>query len=161
GRLEHPGIVPVYGMGRHPDGRPYYAMRLIRGQSLQKAVNEFHALPAADPARPLQMRKLLSAFVAVCNTMAFAPSRNCIHRDLKPDNIMLGPFGETLVVDWGLAKVRGNLEIDAGTADTVPEPGTAHPRDSSAEPTLVPTTGPGSLIGTPQFMSPEQAHGEA
>ncbi|WP_218575185.1 serine/threonine-protein kinase [Limnoglobus roseus] len=107
GRLEHPGIVPVYGLNRHPDGRPYYAMRFISGESLQDAVQAFHKAdtPDRDPhARALALRQLLTRFVDVCNTIAYSHSRGILHRDLKPANVMLGGFGETLVVDWGLAK---------------------------------------------------------
>lgn len=107
GKLEHPGIVPVYGLNLHADGRPYYAMRFISGQSLQDAVKSFHAAdkPDRDPReRALALRQLLKRFVDVCNTIAFAHSRGILHRDLKPANVMLGAYGETLVVDWGLAK---------------------------------------------------------
>jgi serine/threonine-protein kinase len=154
GGLEHPGVVPVYGLGSSPDGRPYYAMRFIKGESLQQAIDRFHqtGAPARDPAqRSLELRQLLGRFLAVCNTLAYAHSRGVIHRDLKPANIMLGPYGETLVVDWGLAKATGSP--DAAT--------------SLGERALVPTstggstaTQMGSAIGTPAFMPPEQAAGE-
>ncbi len=107
GKLEHPGIVPVYGLNHHADGRPYYAMRFISGQSLQDAVKAFHIAdkPGRDPReRALAQRQLLKRFVDVCNTIAFSHSRGILHRDLKPANVMLGAYGETLVVDWGLAK---------------------------------------------------------
>src|SRR5262249_46291572 len=113
GRLEHPGIVPVYGMGAYPDGRPYYAMRFIKGHSLSKAIQRFHteeALTADAGKRALELRALLSRFVAVCNAVAYAHSKGVLHRDLKPDNVMLGNYGETLVVDWGLAKPIGTKE---------------------------------------------------
>ncbi len=107
GKLEHPGIVPVYGLNHYPDGRPYYAMRFITGESLQDAIKAFHQTeePKLNPQeQALALRKLLKRFIDVCNTIAFAHSRGFLHRDLKPANIMLGPYGETLVVDWGLAK---------------------------------------------------------
>ncbi|MFM7159771.1 MAG: serine/threonine-protein kinase, partial [Planctomycetaceae bacterium] len=108
GRLEHPGIIPVYSRGTHADGRPYYAMRLIAGEqagTLQQALRQFHAAPPTDPAeRDLQWRGLLRRVIDVCNTMAYAHSQGVLHRDLKPANILLGPYGETLVVDWGLAR---------------------------------------------------------
>ena len=110
GGLEHPGIVPVYGLGQYDDGRPYYAMRFIRGNSLKAAIAAFHAAdgPDRDPAeRALALRRLLTHFVDVCEAIAYAHSRGVLHRDLKPANIMLGKFGETLVVDWGLAKPLG------------------------------------------------------
>ncbi len=146
GGLEHPGVVPVYGLGRHPDGRPYYAMRLIRGESLLQALGQLHA---GEPGYTL--RGLLGRFVAVCNAVAYAHSRGVLHRDLKPANVMLGPYGETLVVDWGLAKVVGRATVDevgGGEMTLRPQSG-----DSSE-------TRAGSALGTPVFMSPEQARGE-
>ena len=110
GRLEHPGIVPVYGMGRNSDGRPFYAMRLIRGDTLGDAIRRYHRHepPASAPVeRALELRRLLGHFVTVCNTIAYAHSQGVLHRDLKPGNILLGPFGQTVVVDWGLAKLIG------------------------------------------------------
>ena len=107
GRLEHPGIVPVYGLGRDSDGRPYYAMRFIEGKTLKEAIQQFHKAegPGRDPGeRILALRKLLRHFLDVCDAVGYAHSRGVLHRDLKPANIMLGPYGETLVVDWGLAK---------------------------------------------------------
>ena len=109
GRLEHPGVVPVYGLGRYPDGRPYYATRFIEGETLLAAVARYHSPQSAraghDPAaRGLAFRRLLRAVIDACNTVAYAHSRGVVHRDLKPENIMLGRFGETLVVDWGVAK---------------------------------------------------------
>ena len=106
GKLEHPGIIPIYGLGHDPAGRPFYAMRFIRGDSLADAINRFHdpSGPYVDPAkRSLQLRELLGRFLDVCDALAYAHSRGVLHRDLKPGNVMLGPFGETLVVDWGLA----------------------------------------------------------
>src|SRR5262249_40026455 len=111
GRLEHLGIVPVYGLGAYPDGRPYYAMRFIQGDSLKQVIGDFHAadLPGRDPGeRSLAFRQLLRRFVDVCNAVAYAHNRGVLHRDLKPGNIMLGEYGETFVVDWGVAKVIGH-----------------------------------------------------
>src|SRR5262249_25704158 len=115
GRLEHPGVVPVSGLGCDAGGRPFYAMRLVKGESLKEAIERFHAIGGAgDPRRwNLELRRLLSRFVAVCNVVAYAHSRGVIHRDLKPANILLGPYGETLVVDWGVAKVVGRGEAGA------------------------------------------------
>ena len=103
GRLEHPGIVPVHGLGVHGDGRPFYAMRFIKGDNLMTAIRRFHGAAAADFAGR-EFRWLLRRFIDVCNTIAYAHSRGVLHRDLKPSNIMLGTFGETLVMDWGVAK---------------------------------------------------------
>src|SRR5262249_5103443 len=110
GGLEHPGIVPVYGLGTYADGRPFYAMRFIKGDSLKDAIEVFHQAdrPGRDPAeRTLALRALLRRFTDVCNAVAYAHSRGVLHRDLKPGNVMLGKYGETLVVDWGLAKAAG------------------------------------------------------
>jgi serine/threonine-protein kinase len=157
GKLEHPGIVPVYGLGQYADGRPFYAMRFIKGQTLKEAIARSHNSPAsgADATRSpeLEFRGLLTRFVAVCNTVAYAHSRGVIHRDLKPANIMLGPYGETLVVDWGLAKPLSK----GARAEDDPE---------KQEPTLLPQltaegmeTQTGAALGTPAYMSPEQALG--
>src|SRR4051812_48685202 len=109
GRLEHPGVVPVYGLGCNARGHPFYAMRLVKGDTLKEAIERFHAAEDGGTRdsrrRNLELRQLLNRFVAVCNVIAYAHSRGVIHRDLKPANILLGPYGETLVVDWGLAKV--------------------------------------------------------
>jgi eukaryotic-like serine/threonine-protein kinase len=150
GRLEHPGIVPVYGLGAHADGRPYYAMRFIRGDDLAAAVAQFHA---RAPVRfdSLEFRGLLGRFVAVCQTVAYAHSRGVLHRDLKPGNIRLGKFGETLVLDWGLAKVTDRPRVDGAVAD---EEEQLRPRGEGWA-----ATEAGTVMGTPAFMSPEQARG--
>ena len=110
GGLEHPGIVPVYGLGTYGDGRPYYAMRFIRGDSLKEAIDRFHAdesLRTNPGRRSLELRKLLRRFTDVCNAIDYAHCRGVLHRDIKPGNIIVGKHGETLVVDWGLAKAAG------------------------------------------------------
>ena len=155
GGLEHPGIVPVYGLGTYADGRPYYAMRFIRGDSLKEAVDRFHndeALKKDTGRRSLELRQLLRRFIDVCNAIDYAHSRGVLHRDLKPGNIIVGKHGETLVVDWGLAKPLGRSGADG---------------DAAAERTLVPSSAsgsgetlPGSALGTPGYMSPEQARGD-
>jgi serine/threonine-protein kinase len=174
GGLEHPGIVPVYGLGHHPDGRPFYAMRFVRGESFREAVGRFHGGPdrqsagsEGEPGRvstgsiskprgaqatPLAFRRLLSRFLDVCNAIAYAHSRGVLHRDIKPGNILLGPYGETLVVDWGLAKVTGR--DNPGTSEPSVE-GTLRPPSASG----TAETQPGSALGTPAYMSPEQAEG--
>jgi serine/threonine-protein kinase len=148
GALEHPGVIPVYALGTHPDGRPYYAMRLVRGETLKVAIEQLHALPVAD--RPAELRRLLGRLIDVCNAIAYAHSRGVVHRDLKPANVLLGPFGETLVVDWGLAKAGlGRHAADDATTDP-----TIHPSGSSE------ATRAGAALGTPGYMSPEQAAGD-
>jgi serine/threonine protein kinase len=183
GGLEHPGIVPVYGLGTYADGRPFYAMRFIKGDSLQEAVTRFHRsagteMPQAEPAKrdsqpevaagderaahatfrvpklafeSLAFRKLLGRFVDVCNAIEYAHSRGVLHRDLKPGNIMLGKYGETLVVDWGLAKAKGRAADHAYIDEATLRPGAA----SGSAPTQM-----GAAIGTPAYMSPEQAAGQ-
>ena len=116
GRLEHPGIVPIHGLGRYPDGRPYYVMRFIQGETLKDAINRFHGQDAQRQdtgEREVAFRRLLQAIIAACNAVAYAHIRGVVHRDLKPENIMLGPFGETLVVDWGMAKSLAELDQPA------------------------------------------------
>jgi serine/threonine-protein kinase len=153
GGLEHPGIVPVYGLGQYADGRPYYAMRFIRGDSLQEAVARFHSSPDKrldSGERAVKLRELLGRFVDVCNAIAYAHSRGVLHRDLKPGNIMLGQYGETLVVDWGLAKPQDPSAYTSESVEGPIRPSTI----SSSGATLM-----GSAVGTPQYMSPEQASG--
>ncbi len=154
GGLEHPGVVPVYGLGAYSDGRPFYAMRFIAGETLQDSIHKFHAGQG-----DWTLRGLLTRFVAMCNTMAYAHSRGVLHRDLKPANVMLGRYGETLIVDWGLAKagidgqgssVRGRTD---GCSDALPEPALAPCLADGIE------TQAGSALGTPSYMSPEQASG--
>jgi serine/threonine-protein kinase len=155
GGLEHPGIVPVYGLGTYADGRPFYAMRFIRGNSLKEAIARFHADGAVQRApggRTLALQKLLLRFLDVCNAVSYAHSRGVLHRDLKPANIMLGDYGETLVVDWGLAKAVGHHLEPAVPLQTE---GTLRPESGSElQPTVV-----GQRLGTPGYMPPEQAAG--
>jgi serine/threonine protein kinase/formylglycine-generating enzyme required for sulfatase activity len=151
GRLEHPGIVPVYGLTVGADGRPFYAMRLIKGETLLEAIRRFHQgeeTGSPPGERTLALRDLLTRFIATCYALAYAHSRGVLHRDLKPANILLGPYGETLVVDWGLAKTLGQRE--ASSSET-----TLHPvalGDSGG-------TEAGQVMGTPAYVSPEQAAG--
>ncbi|HEV3024399.1 MAG TPA: serine/threonine-protein kinase, partial [Pirellulales bacterium] len=108
GGLEHPSIVPVYGLGSYADGRPFYAMRFIKGDSLKDTIVRFHRANATGrnlTERTAELRNLLGRFIDVCNAIEYAHSRGVLHRDLKPGNILLGEFGETLVIDWGLAKL--------------------------------------------------------
>jgi eukaryotic-like serine/threonine-protein kinase len=154
GGLEHPGIVPVYGLGSYGDGRPYYAMRFIRGDSLKEAVERFHrdeGLKRDTGRRSLELRKLLRRFLDICNAIDYAHSRGVLHRDIKPGNVIIGKHGETLVVDWGLAKAVGRADFDPTSAERPLTPSSA---SGSAE------TLPGSALGTPAFMSPEQARGD-
>jgi serine/threonine protein kinase/WD40 repeat protein len=152
GGLEHPGIVPVYGLGTYPDGRPFYAMRFIRGESLKEAIEKFHQEDGkqSDSERNLAFRNLLKRFIDVCNALEYAHSRGILHRDIKPANIMLGSYGETLVVDWGLAKRIQQSDIVNGSQEKI------FPKIASGS---YAETQAGSIIGTPAYMSPEQATG--
>ncbi len=163
GKLEHPGIVPVYGLGHYEDGRPFYAMRFIQGDSLAEALAQFHADggPHADPSRrTLALRELLGRFLDVCDAIAYAHSRGVLHRDLKPGNVMLGPFGETLVVDWGLAKPIGGAEPGGGGEGELGRELSGPLRLSVGISGSLPETMAGAAVGTPQYMSPEQARGD-
>ncbi len=150
GNLEHPGIVPVYSLGQHQDGRPFYVMRFIRGDSLTEAIEAFHQGKTEDDSTySLQLRKLLGRFIDVCEAIEYAHSRGVLHRDLKPGNIMLGRYGETLVVDWGLAKTLGQKQPGASEESAI------HVTDDAdSQPTQSGTT-----VGTLPYMSPEQAEG--
>jgi serine/threonine protein kinase len=189
-RLEHPGIVPVYGLAPQPDGTTAYVMRFIEGETFKDAIERLHGQTSRQPTNKdhrkrkstlraawdgwvffvaasnlvilprrlsrdprsyrLVLRQLLSRYIVVCNTVAYAHSRGIIHRDIKPANIMLGKFGETLLVDWGLAKPvqRSDDPRSAGGASLAPQ--TASAGD---------LTRVGDALGTPQYMSPEQAAG--
>jgi serine/threonine-protein kinase len=156
GQLEHPGIVPVYSLGRDPRDRPFYAMKFVHGRTLADAIAAYHQTPTT-----LAFRDLLLRFVAVCQAVGYAHSKGVIHRDLKPANVMLGEYGETLVLDWGLAKRLCGATEAAHPAPTVPL-ATAKFL-SAAERAELPSanlTVAGTILGTPAYMSPEQAAGE-
>ena len=153
-RLDHPGVVPIYRMGRDEQGKPYYSMRFVQGETLAEAIARFYTSQLSRAERNVEYRRLLRSMIAVCETVAFAHSRKVIHRDLKPDNIILGPFGETLVLDWGLAKRIdvADLSSDSETSTDASISGLDRPNTRTIE---------GTIKGAPAFMSPEQARGEA
>jgi serine/threonine protein kinase len=130
-RIEHPGIVPVHDLGALPDGRIFYAMKMVEGARLDR-----YAQSSAS------LHEKLRVFSRICETVAFAHSQGIIHRDIKPENIMVGQFGEVLVLDWGVAKVTG-VACDFPPANAVARTDTAS----------------GTVIGTPEYMAPEQAAG--
>jgi len=143
-RLEHPGIVPVHDVGTLDDGRIYYAMKYVRGRRLDEYV-----------AQAESINDRLRKFQSVCDAVAFAHSHGVVHRDLKPQNIMIGAFGEVLVLDWGVAKIIRDVRFTSSEDETLKlEPGTSQEHRSD-EPTAS-----GTVIGTKNYMSPEQARGE-
>lgn len=143
-RLDHPGVVPVYGLGESFDGRIFYVMRYIQGETLDEAIARLHQ--GGSNFNQSQLHKLLGQFVTVCKTIAYAHNRGIIHRDIKPSNIMLGKYGETLVVDWGLAQPFGRDEQFRQTGEE-----TLMPSDSDS------SQGSDHGAGTPAYMSPEVA----
>jgi serine/threonine protein kinase len=132
-RLEHPGIVPVHDVGTLPDGRVFYAMKLVTGKRLDELVKD-----------GLPLRERLRLLLRIGEPVAFAHAHGVIHRDLKPENVMVGPFGEVLVMDWGVAKHRGDGDDARGSSPTKAEGATDH----------------GTIVGTPAYMAPEQARGD-
>jgi serine/threonine-protein kinase len=170
GQLQHPGIVPVYELGAFADRRPYFAMKLVKGQTLASLLIERRVRCAdllcdadSDPERSAQrtlyeeLPRFLSIFESICQTVAYAHARDVIHRDLKPSNVMVGAFGEVQVMDWGLAKVlpRGGA-ADESTPRDVHETTVTTVRSGSGSD----ASHPGSILGTPSYMAPEQARGE-
>lgn len=146
GQLEHPSIVPVYELGRRADGRLYYTMKLVRGKTLRNALAEKKTLGGR--------LELLPHVVDLCQAIAYAHSRGVIHRDLKPDNVMVGEFGETVVIDWGLVKARGQEETNAADMEQAGGASAIAGGDPAVE------TVDGVAIGTPAYMPPEQAAGD-
>ncbi len=139
-RLEHPGIVPVHEAGRWADGTPFYAMKLVSGRPLRDLI--------AERATVDERIGLLHHVIAVADAIAYAHDRNIIHRDLKPANVIVGDFGETIVIDWGIAKdltAPEDAGLGGGTAHTTPDDG---------------LTAAGAVLGTPTYMAPEQERGE-
>ena len=136
-RLEHPGIVPVHDAGLLPDGRFYYVMKLVRGERLEE---QAHRTPV--------LAERLQLFRKICDAVSFAHANGFVHRDLKPQNVMVGSYGEVLVLDWGLAREIGARRDPSGEATKVGSPGAAA------------VTAAGAVLGTPGYMAPEQADSE-
>jgi eukaryotic-like serine/threonine-protein kinase len=145
GQLEHPSIVPVYDLGVDPEGRPFFTMKRVRGPTLSDII-ELLKSGDADAEVRFSRHKLLAAFARICLTVEYAHARGVVHRDLKPSNIMLGDFGEAYVLDWGVAKLAHDTDIDGQPAVT--------PTPTGAKVTLE-----GDVLGTPLYMAPEQLTG--
>jgi eukaryotic-like serine/threonine-protein kinase len=148
--IEHPGIVPVHDVGTLPDGRVFYTMKLVDGQRLD------HHLQTV-PSVPDRLR----LFLRICDAVAFAHARGVLHRDLKPANVMVGPFGEVLVLDWGLAKIlQEPTTTNGGDLQMPASKGPAGPANEDGTTEHSAVTRHGTVMGTPGYMSPEQASGE-
>jgi len=146
GSLEHPSIVPVYELGCRENGTPYYTMKVVRGKTLAEAIQ------AASSLRERLL--LLPHFINLCQAIAYAHSRGVIHRDLKPSNVMIGEYGETVILDWGLARKQGQHDAHAAAAAQ------GIMQVSGTEEPLGDATIPGTVLGTPLYMAPEQARGD-
>ena len=152
-RLEHPGVIPMYGIGQSETGDPFYAMRFIDGMSMDEQIERLYRFENSEPKQRVEhdrrYRKLLTDFVSVCQTIAYAHNRGIVHRDIKPANVMLGKYGETIVVDWGLAVpvVRDEKFRRSGEATLMPASNKESSKNASS----------GLGAGTPAYMSPEQA----
>ncbi|NUM54775.1 MAG: protein kinase [Candidatus Hydrogenedentes bacterium] len=146
GQLEHPSIVPVYELGHREDGALYYTMKLVRGQTLSKELSNRKTLR--------ERLELLPRYLDLCHAIAYAHDRGVIHRDIKPDNVMIGSFGETVVIDWGLAKLKGRADVYAAELKATAQALKEGPAGPGAQ-TLY-----GTILGTPHYMAPEQARGD-
>ena len=147
GQLEHPGIVPVYEVDSDDADRPFYTMRFVRGQTLKDAVNKFTERRLVGQASQMDLRELVTALIGVANAVGYAHSRGVLHRDLKGQNVVLGDYGEVIVLDWGLACIVGTPDVLED--DQLPVSGSGISDQTRA----------GQIIGTPAYMSPEQAFG--
>ena len=150
GHLEHPNVVPLYQFGDDPSsGNPFYAMRFVGKRTLADAIIEYHERRQAGSGDALGLHRLLTAFLGVCQAIAYAHSRGVVHRDLKPENVALDNFGQVIVLDWGLAKMRDEGEL-----------GTHFTMGPETDDSVLTQTLDGAVIGTPLYMSPEQAAGD-
>lgn len=151
GQLQHPGVVPIYDIGTNEEGAPFYIMKFVEGRTFHEAIKSHHQEAKSRIETEASLRQLLNVFVSVCRTMDYAHDQGFIHRDLKPRNIMLGGYGETLVVDWGLA-----ISVTGSGGETL------NMKDSSGSRQSGKRSGRknGQIAGTPAYLAPEQARGE-
>jgi serine/threonine-protein kinase len=153
GQLQHPGIVALHDRGELPDGRLWFTMKEVRGRTLDDVIRELHAVSGPSgwgmTAEGWTFRRLVDAFARIAQAMAYAHSRRVVHRDLKPANLMVGEFGEVLIMDWGLAR-----RLDAA------EPAEGGPSGPPEKSLSAGMTHHGDILGTPAFMPPEQARGD-
>ena len=149
-QLEHPNIVPLHELGIDEQDQVFYTMKMVQGITLKRILEIIAHGTSAERAK-YSLRQLLTIFQKVCDAIGFAHSRGVVHRDLKPDNIMIGEYGEVLAMDWGLAKILGDSDL----ADRFVSSDAGDSRDTSGSATMA-----GAILGTPQYMPPEQARGE-
>ena len=152
-KLQHPGIVPVHDIGQLDDGRYYFTMKEVLGRTLRETIRMVHSSGGQPSDGVWTFRRVVDSFLTVCEAVAFAHQQAVVHRDLKPSNVMVGDFGQTLVMDWGLAKALGAPELEEPPSE---EQEPLAPRSWSG----APSTQLGAVVGTPAYMPPEQARGE-
>lgn len=149
GHLEHPNVVPMYQFGLDAaTGAPFYAMRFVGKRTLVDAIEEYHDRRSGGEDVTMDLHRLLTAFIGVCQAIAYAHSRGVVHRDLKPENVALDNFGQVIVLDWGLAKISDEYEVESVLSG-----------DPIASDSVLTQTVAGEVIGTPLYMAPEQAAG--